>query len=95
MIDRIEFLAQAGRLRLSIPALARKAGLSTNTVRAFLDGGDIKLSHLQAIVEALSGDVIAIFAKVTEAGVAPLENKISDQKLVARPTSTNKTQRES
>lgn len=71
MIDRIEYLAQMGRLRLTPPALARKAGVSVNTVRNFLAGGDIRLSHLTAIAEALSGDVTTVFAQVTEPGRAP------------------------
>lgn len=69
MIDRIEYLAQLGRLRMSVPALARQVGLSVNTVRGFLNGKDIRLSCFLAITEALGGNVSITFAKVTERGL--------------------------
>jgi hypothetical protein len=75
-IDRVEYLAQMGRLRMTPPALARKAGVSVNTVRNFLAGGDIRLGHLLAITEALSGDLHVTFAKVMEPGVPPADSNV-------------------
>jgi DNA-binding Xre family transcriptional regulator len=67
MIERIEYRAQMARLRLSHTDLAQNSQLSKNCVRAFLNGGDIRLSSFLAITEALGGDVQVVFRKVAEA----------------------------
>lgn len=94
MIDRIEYLAQLGRLRMSVPALARQTGLSVNTVRSFLNGKDIRLSCFLAITEALGGEVHVTFARVSEKGLvergqAPLSSPL--QGPIPHGSSPNET----
>jgi DNA-binding phage protein len=53
MIDRTEILAQMGRKRLTISEVARRTGLTQNAVRAFLNGGDAKVSSVSSIAGAV------------------------------------------
>ncbi len=53
MIDRTEILAQMGRKRLTISEIARRTGLTKNAVRAFLNGGDAKVSSVTSIAAAV------------------------------------------
>lgn len=81
MIERDEILAQMGRRRLTVAALSRSTGITQPAIRAFLNGGDAKVSSVEAIVGAVGGQVGLFFDQARNSTFVN-----SDQAVASDPT---------